>query len=157
MRTKSVIYTPKRDVEHLWPLHNNPVPREKALGTRLSSQVECPLGQNHRRVPEYYIASVQNRCSWNAYPCTSFVDLAASWKVRDELWRMSDYGVWCWPNQTRWRLFIWKQTVQLHSAVSNRLFVFLIRNFAGKPEVVAFPKSKPFNRKFLKFCFLDSV
>ena len=29
---------------------------------------------DHMRAPEYYIASVQNRCSWKAYPCRDYSD-----------------------------------------------------------------------------------
>lgn len=29
---------------------------------------------SHRRVYEFYIATVQNLCSWRAYPCTNFSD-----------------------------------------------------------------------------------
>lgn len=32
------------------------------------------LSCSHRRAYEFYIASVQNRCSWKAYPCSSFSD-----------------------------------------------------------------------------------
>ncbi|XP_067054927.1 pancreatic lipase-related protein 2-like [Acropora muricata] len=28
---------------------------------------------HHLRAPEYYIATVQNRCSWKAYPCSSYL------------------------------------------------------------------------------------
>ena len=36
--------------------------------------LDTGLTYNHRRTPEYYIASVENHCSWKAYPCTSFSD-----------------------------------------------------------------------------------
>ena len=29
---------------------------------------------DHLRAPEYYIASVQNKCSWKAYPCSNYHD-----------------------------------------------------------------------------------
>ena len=28
---------------------------------------------HHLRAPEYYIATVQNQCSWKAYPCSSYL------------------------------------------------------------------------------------
>ncbi|XP_078354760.1 inactive pancreatic lipase-related protein 1-like isoform X1 [Oculina patagonica] len=32
---------------------------------------------DHMRAPEYYIASVQNRCSWKAFPCDNYNDFEA--------------------------------------------------------------------------------
>ena len=32
---------------------------------------------DHMRAPEYYIASVQNNCSWKAFPCHSLSDCEA--------------------------------------------------------------------------------
>ena len=37
--------------------------------TTLVRKVVC----DHTRATEYYIASVQNKCSWKAYPCSSYV------------------------------------------------------------------------------------
>ncbi|XP_078354767.1 pancreatic lipase-related protein 2-like isoform X1 [Oculina patagonica] len=37
---------------------------------QLVKSVSC----EHMRATEYYIATVQNRCSWKAYPCTSYSD-----------------------------------------------------------------------------------
>lgn len=38
-----------------------------------------PLTCDHFRAPEYYIASIQNRCFWKAYPCSKYLYFLFGW------------------------------------------------------------------------------